>query len=205
MYCSNCGIRLPKGAFSCDSCGKRVGREEKNIYEIKDKKIRLTVKPEFKFLLVIFRMLPISLFLTLWGALFFGGLSVALFKMLEIKVFLPLPFLMSGGIFFLLSLLYPFLTKKVYQNTQYDFYIDRVEFTEKLKSTEKVSLRYPNIEEISYSQGRLQSKFNLGTLLLKVPDYMVHKGIQRGGVYMHDIENPQEIFQKIKKIISKGS
>lgn len=170
---------------------------------------------------------PALYFMTIWGTGFLGGMLGSFLQNIDFikKIVLSLPFSeMIGGdavsfvffgfssfflIFIVLPILIFFYTKMMYKKTVYTIYKDRIEYAEGFLSIEKKSITFKRVVEVHLRKGFIQKMFGLGSIHLEIPNSA--SGGRNGswwegainGIYLKDIENPDEIYQKIKKVVNE--
>ncbi|MBW2108982.1 MAG: zinc ribbon domain-containing protein [Deltaproteobacteria bacterium] len=149
MFCSKCGKEMADDAKFCASCGASVsGVQASRVEEPETEEPLLVLRPRFIGWVTVLSVLPIQLFMTVWGAIFFGG-----FGMFAIKVLgLPLPpwftFVFFGCIFFFgIPLLVYTAKKRTYAQTEYRFFRNRLEYAEGFWTAEKKTIKYDKIRK----------------------------------------------------------
>jgi membrane protein YdbS with pleckstrin-like domain len=147
-------------------------------------------------------VLPIQLFMTVWGAGFFGGFGFAAIDLFG----LPLPgwfFAPVFGVLFFVGI--PLLTyvshRQTYAQTEYRFYDDRLEYAEGFWTAEKKSIPLDRITEVSLRRGVIQRRYGIGTLFLATP---ATGGSQsRSGISLRDVPNAEQLFEQVKGLIAR--
>jgi len=217
MYCPKCGHSIETETNYCPKCGNELSSNvQSSGFKFKDSdKPILVLKPKFLGLVTALTMMPIALFFTLWGGLFFGTFGMFAVQMLNLN----LPFWFTFVFFALLFLLgIPvigyFAKKKTYEKTEYRFYSDKLEYHEGFFSVEEKSINYKNITEAQLRKGIVQRGYNIGTIILATPATGVFsggwqstsgRGMPFSGIKILDIENPDENYKKIKELMGKTS
>jgi membrane protein YdbS with pleckstrin-like domain len=164
-----------------------------------------TLKPVFLPSQTILTILPIQLFLTLWGAMFFGGFTF----MIRQALFPNLPgwstFAFFGSLFFFGVPFLAFISKKKsYEAINYNFYSDHLEFFEGFITVEEKTIKYSDIKEISLRRGPIQKKHNLGTIVISTPAINMTDKINQSGITIADIKDPKIIYSKIQELVAKS-
>jgi len=178
-------------------------REKSGKRQRRDNQLLLTLRPKFVFLLIIIPVIPFSLFLTIWGGLFFGGFFV-FFNILT--GFLG-SFCCASIVFIILGpVVYALIVKNSYNKTRYDFYTTRLDYFEGFIAIEEKTIRYKNITEVNLRKSFLQRMFGLGTIILSTPATgFSESGRSRSGIKITDIESPDEIYRFVKELVERES
>ena len=169
-----------------------------------------SLKPVFIGWVTFLIQLPIQFFLTFWSGGFFGSF---LFMTGLFAKDSHLPFILFGSIAFLGVPLTAYIGKKYsYRQTEYKFYEDRIEFEEGFLTTNKKTIRYKDIREVTLRRGVFQKMYGLGSIYLATlatgtssgPNPFLTLGfrsVSASGVVIRDIAESEEYYQKIKTII----
>lgn len=213
MYCSQCGKTINDDARFCQFCGTQTAGADStnqptaNIAPQQPQPIDndepiLELRPTFIGWVTALSVLPIQLFMTVWGAGFFGGFSMFAVKALK----LPLPpwftFVFFGCLFFFgIPLLVYTAKKRTYNDTVYRFYRDRLEYAEGFWTAENKTVRYDRITETAMRRGIIQRRYNLGTIFLATPATGFSQGRAMSGIRITDIENPQAVYGTIQELV----
>jgi membrane protein YdbS with pleckstrin-like domain len=162
----------------------------------------LTLRPVFVPALSLSGAIPFAMFLSLWAGGFFGGFSMFAIEALDLALPKWFPFVLFGGLT-LVGIPYLSFTihKKTYQKTEYRFFPDRLEYYEGFLTVEEKNIPLANVTEVNLRKGALQSKYGLGTVILSTPATMSGT---RAGIRIADIENPDEVYQSVKRLIDRG-
>jgi len=204
MFCNQCGQKLNAGARFCESCGTAVTGTENPIAQADSGKPILVLRPVFIGWVTALSIIPIQLFMTVWGAGFCGG-----FGMLAVKTLgLPLPtwftFVFFGCLFFFGIPIWTYFGKKrAYAKTEYRFYLDRIEFMQGFWTFETKIVRYDQIMETTLRRGFVQRRHNLGTLFLATPATGFTAGKAASGVAIADVEQPEEVYKAVLHLINR--
>jgi membrane protein YdbS with pleckstrin-like domain/DNA-directed RNA polymerase subunit RPC12/RpoP len=196
VYCDKCGKKLEADMIFCPRCGSRLsGRQSapvrKQVTREKDS-IILTLKPRFIASQHILNSLPLALFFGIWGGGFLGGLGLFIFP-----TDFCVCFTVAGIISFLLFLLIiPFIINRTYRKTEYRFYNTKLDYYEGFFNIEEKTIGYERITEVSMRKGIIQRYFGLGTLFLATP-----ASGGRSGIKLNDLENPDETYDIVKRMI----
>jgi len=88
MFCRNCGKEIADNAKYCPSCGISLTDRE-NVYQQRHDTggPSIVLRPRFIGWVTLLSVLPIQIFMTIWGAIFCGGIGMFVLKALK----LPLP------------------------------------------------------------------------------------------------------------------
>lgn len=205
MYCSQCGKQIPDDAKFCQNCGAAIGGATTGptpTYDPDRGNPVLVVRPVFIGWVAGLSVLPIQIFMTIWGAGFFGGFGMFAVEALG----LPLPkwftFVFFGCLFFFGI---PWLTytakKRTYGKTEYKFYRDRLEYAEGFWTAENKTVKYDKITETSMRRGIIQKKYGLGSIYLATPATGFSQGRATSGIRITDIENPEQVYEKVQELI----
>jgi membrane protein YdbS with pleckstrin-like domain len=172
--------------------------------------MNFSLRPVFVGWITFVCQLPIQLFMTLWAGGFLGGIA---------KTFLPIardsnaPFVFFGTLAFILIPVAAVFGKQLnYTRTEYKFFDDRLEFEEGFFTINKKVIKYSNVKEITLRKGIFQRMYGLGTVYLatlatgSTQNYNVFYSLGFGnvsasGIAVRDIENPDETYEKIKKLV----
>ena len=166
----------------------------------------LVVKPKFLFMPAFLCRIPITIFITIWSAGFFGGFSFAgimgLKQVLGYQI-VPtwLPFVTFGVLAFLTSQFFSlFWEQKFYEKTKYVFYPDELVYYEGYWDIQEKSINYKNILEISLRKGVFQQMYNLGTIQINTA---AGSSNSTTGIRIKDIENPDEVYKFFKNMLNQ--
>ncbi len=162
------------------------------------------LRPRFVGWVTVLSLLPIQLFLTVWGAGFFGGFGLGAVKALN----LPLPpwftFVFFGCLFFFgIPLLVYTAKKRTYVQTEYRFFRDRLEYAEGFWTAENKTIKYDKITETAMRRGIIQRKYGLGTIFLATPATGFRQGRAMSGIRIRDVEEPEKVYDAVEKLIGK--
>lgn len=204
MYCQKCGKEINSDSKFCSSCGTpksgetRFGGSGSPVFKL---------KPKFLAMLTILTIIPLHLFLTIWATIFFGGLGMIAVRAVGMGFPDWLTFAVFGGLFFFLfPILVYVIKKKSYSKTEYRFFSDRMEYYEGFFSIEEKAIKYKNVTEVYLRKGVFQKMYGLGTIVLSTPATGTRGASRaRSGISVVDIENPDEVYSKIKELVDKFS
>lgn len=204
MYCKKCGTKMDDMARFCSSCGTSLNQD--TMVKNQPDKIILTVKPVFIGWATFLGLLPVTLFLTVWGAGLFGGFTFmginALTGGLDDPSVTWQPFVFWGVLFFFgVPLISYFGKKYTYKYTIYNFYGTKVEYIENFWTKEIKSVSYKRILEVNLKKGLLQQGYNLGTIVLSTAATGDISKEARSGITIANIENPDVVYNKIKQLV----
>jgi len=181
--------------------------------------MNFSLKPVFIGWITLLVQLPLQLFLTFWAALFFGGITMALFSGFA-EDFEPETFFTSSPIVFFGVLaffgvpLVAYFGKKVnYARAEYRFFDDHLELEEGFFSVNKKEVRYSDVKEITLHKGFFQRICGLGTIYLATlatgssPESNSFSALGFGnvsasGVSIRDISDPDREYERIRRIVN---
>ncbi len=202
MFCKFCGKEIDENSKFCPHCGKQLLGETRK-QTINDNEILFTAKPVFIPIVTIISFIPIQLFMTVWGSVFFGVFGVFAIKALKLNIPVYYSFIIFGFIFFLgIPFLVYFVKKRTYEKTEYRFYKTKMEYYEGFFNLEEKTIQYKNITEVYLRRGIIQKQFNLGTIYLATPATGMTTSRARSGIAIMDIENPEDVYKKVKELIN---
>lgn len=152
-----------------------------------------SIKPKVNLFILAFQSFFIGL--SFFGAL--GGIGGSvLFVFFGEKGLWILPILYLP-LFFTILL----LRKISYEEVEYRFYKDRIEYVDGFLVKNKKMIKYENIIDISQTRGVLFDRlFNLGTIQISTAGTSIITGL-----YMYYIENPDYVYDWIVKVTSKNN
>ena len=172
--------------------------------------VKLSIKPVFVGWITLLTQLPLQLFLSVWSALFFGGLvsSTGLFPANS-----KLAFYVFGAIAFFGIPIVAYVGKKLnYSRTEYRFYVDRLEFDEGFFSINKKVIKFRDVKETTSRKGILQRTYGLGSIYLATlatgstrntnPFVALGFGnVSASGVIVRDVSDPDGTFEKVRQLV----
>lgn len=204
MFCERCGNKLPDAARFCPMCGYDMN--DNQISNINNKyrndrynnEILLEIKSTFKFNKIFWPRLIFALLFT--SPAIAMGIIIIMLCIKDGWNFIGVRFLVISIAIPLLMIIYvivrTYMTKKEYENCVYIFYKDRLVCKDNYWNYFEKELKYKFITEVAKSSTR---KFpNIGMIHL----YCSTTDIYYKGMFIPDIENLDEIYLKIKKIIN---
>ena len=204
MFCPQCGTELPDEANFCTDCGTQIESRaaEPSPRPADDGEPILTVRPVFIPWVTLAKVLPFQLFGTAWGAGFLGGFSMVGLRGLGLSFPTWAPFVFWGALAFVGIPLVAYLLKKhTYEFTEYNFYRDRLEYTEGYLQAEDKRVRYDNVVEASMKRGIIQKRYGLGTITLKTPGTTYSRDtFTSSGIKLADIPEPEKVYDTIQDI-----
>ena len=203
MFCSECGSEMADEARFCASCGTaRAGSGSQAKCGPDTGEPLLVLRPKFIGWVTALSVLPIQLFMTVWGAGFCGGFGTFAVKGLG----LPLPpwftFVFFGCVFFFgIPLLVYTAKKRTYAQTEYRFYRDRLEYAEGFWTAESKTIKYDKVTETAMRRGVIQRKHGLGTIFLATPATGFQQGRTTSGIRIRDVEEPEKVYETVERLI----
>jgi len=205
MFCSKCGKEMADDAKFCAGCGATLTSNQAQQAEEPDTgEPLLVLRPRFIGWVTALSVLPIQLFMTVWGGGFFGGFGLFAVKGLGI----PLPpwftFVFFGCLFFFGIPILVYITKKrTYEKTKYRFFKNRLEYTEGFWTAENKTIKYDTVIETTMRRGIIQRKYGLGTIFLATPATGFQQSRAMSGIRIKDVEEPKRVYEAVKKLIGK--
>lgn len=199
MFCSKCGKKLAADSKFCASCGASVSGTLAPPAEEPDTGVPLFVlRPRFIGWVVALSILPIQLFMTVWGAGFFGAFGWFAVKFLGLSFPPWFTFAFFGCLFFFgIPLITYTAKKKTYAQTEYRFFKNRLEYAEGFWTAEEKTIKYANVTETAMRRGVIQRRYGLGTIVLATPA----TGIS--GIQIRDVEKAEKVHEALKSLIGK--
>lgn len=222
MFCRKCGNEISEAAKFCSKCGNSVTTSvvDENISESKVQETRDTVdnnkaicslKPTYSW--------GYKICTTTWKVLLYVAVLaiyfIAEFEVLGETLFVKTDFLLVvGGV--LTVILLGIITKlavekKQYDNLEYVFYPNRVEYIDGFVNKEEKTLKYNNIREVTMSQNVLERMFSIGTIKIFTSATSGYNNSRHGemynrnGVVIHCVRDVRENYNKIKEIIDSNN
>ena len=208
MYCSTCGTRLQDDANYCSSCGAGTRNGSNGPYPGQEPaqptRPVITLRPTFVPSISMLSVFPLQVLLTLWGALFFGGLVMFCLEMVSLDVPKLVPFIIAGAVFFFgIPVLAYFTKQKIYAKSEYRFYTDKLDYFDGFFTTEEKSVDYSNITEINLRRGVFQKLYGLGTIVLSTPATGMIAARERSRIMIADIPNADRVYQQVKGLLER--
>lgn len=213
MYCPECGSNIGEAKF-CPQCGTNqfsdhsstatAVKEPESTYQVDNSTPLLVLRPVFIPWVAIAGIIPLQIFMTIWGGGFFGGFSMFAVKALGLNLPSWFTFVFFGVLFFCgIPFLTYFSSKRTTKETEYRFYCDRLEYAEGFWTAEQKSIKYSDIKEVHLRQGIVQRKHGLGTLHLSTASASAMPSSNRGfsGIRLHNIPDVEEVYQKAKELV----
>ena len=202
MFCPKCGKEITEDAVFCPYCGYKIKNDEseKQTKGIK----KLVLRPVFVPWVTLVSVIPLQIFFTIWGCIFFGGFSIPISHFIFHKDPGFWSFIFFGLLFFFGIPIFVYnVKKKSYEKTVYVFYDDHLEYYEGFWTLEKKSINYNRITEISLRRGIIQKKYGLGTIFLSTPATGYSRGRARSGIAILDIPKADYVYKVLKNIIGR--
>lgn len=205
MFCNKCGIELKDGSVFCSKCGVKISGDNQ-VTNNNDQPI-LVIKPKFVPMVIILSYVPMQLFFTVWCAGMIGAIANTITQKLtgDNNFFsVSLFFYIAIATFILFPIINYYIKKKTYLKTKYIFYSDFVEYQEGFWTIETKKVKYKNITESNFVKNIIQRMFDVGTIIFSTPATSDSSGKSRSGVFMIDVENPEELYKQVLEIIGHG-
>ncbi len=214
MYCPECGSNIGDEVKFCPQCGTNQSpdhirtstavKDPEPAYQVDNSTPLLVLRPVFIPWIAITGIIPVQIFMTIWGGGFFGGFSMFAVKALGLNLPSWFTFVFFGALFFFgLPFLTYFSSKRTTKETEYRFYSDCLEYAEGFWTAEQKSIKYKDIKEVHLRQGIVQRKHGLGTLHLSTASASAMPSSNRGfsGIRLHNIPDVEEVYQKAKELV----
>ena len=181
--------------------------------------MNFSLKPVFIGWITLLVQLPLQLFLTFWAALFFGGITSALFigfpdDFDASTFFTSPPFAFFGALaFFGVPFVAYFGKKMNYARAEYRFFDAHLELEEGFFSVNKKEIRYSDVKEITLHKGFFQRMCGLGTIYLATlatgssPESNAFSTLGFGNVSasvvgIRDIRDPDREYERIRAVVN---
>jgi len=189
----------------CSGCGTAAG--ESSVTSVRESNIPvLSLKPVFVPWAVMLAILPLHIFMTIWGGGFFGGFSMFAVQSLGLNVPPGSTFVFFGAVFFFAIPIVTYTAqKKTYAKTEYCFYNTKLDYYEGFFTTEEKTIDYKNITEVNLIKGIVQKKYGLGTIVLSTPATGFQSGRARSGILIKDIPNADQVYEQVKDLIRRAT
>ena len=205
MYCRKCGLELQNDSNFCGQCGTAISEAPRPTFRESNIPV-LTLKPIFVPWAIMLSILPIHIFMTIWGGGFFGGFSMFAVQALGLDVPGWFTFVFFGALFFFAIPIVAYTSqKKTYAKTEYSFYQTKLDYFEGFFTTEEKTIDYKNITEVNLVKGIIQKKYGLGTIVLSTPATGFVSGRSRSGIRVQDIPNADQVYQHVKGLIQRAT
>lgn len=189
MFCQKCGTKLPDDVLFCTNCGASInGGEPKTKEKVADNDVQLNVKPTFKLGYMVLPYIVTYIILVVCMALPLIAMNVGVAGVIAVGILVVMAFIFAIASFF---------TKKQYANYSYDFYKTKVTYRDSFLNLSEKEVKYKYIREVTMRQTVFQRMFNIGTIILFTN---AETGIGNG-ISIVNVENVQEVYKNIKKVI----
>lgn len=208
MYCRQCGKKLQSSDRFCPGCGAKIFPEDPaqtsshGFGSGSDDVPQFTLKPVFIPWLTVLQIIPLQIFFTIWGGLFFGGFSTVAIDALKLSVPGWSPFAFFAALFFFSIPLLTYISAgKTYEKTEYRFFPNRMEYYEGFWTVEQKSIDYRNITEVYMRKGIFEKNYGLGTVVLATPATSASDGKGMSGIQIRNIKDPDEVYRRVKDLV----
>lgn len=212
MFCSQCGNELASHARFCARCGTPVsGASVSGVSWSESRGTHagepvLVLRPRFIGWVTVLAVLPLQLFLTVWGAGFCGGFGLFAVQALKLPVPPWFTFVLFGCLFFFgVPLVIYIARSKTYAQTEYRFFSDHLEYAEGFWTAENKTIQYNKITESTMRRGVIQKKYGLGTIYLAIPATGLQQGRAASGIRVRDIEQPEKVYEVVQQLVGNGT
>lgn len=205
MFCSQCGREAGDDAKFCSGCGSQLaGSAASQTEESGSGELLFVLRPRFIGWVTALSVLPIQIFMTIWGALFLGGFSMFAVNGLGLPLPQWVPFVFFAALFFFGVPLVVYNAKnRTYAKTEYRFYRDRLEYAEGFWTAENKTIGFSNVTETALRRGVVQRRYGLGTVFLATPATGFQHGKAHSGIRICDIEEPEKVYAAIQELVKK--
>lgn len=205
MYCRNCGQEMQNDSNYCPHCGAATGHPPRASVHESHIPV-MSLKPVFIPWAAVLSILPVQIFMTVWGGGFFGGFSMFAVNAIGLDVPQGSTFLLFGALFFFAVPIVAYTTqKKSYAKTEYRFYQTKLDYYEGFFTVEEKSIDYKNVTEVNLIAGIVQKRNGLGTIVLSTSATGFGSGRARSGIRIQDIPNADQVYQQVKILIQRAS
>ena len=220
MFCRKCGNQLEENAKFCAKCGTatEVSTEATEAIEstpvqrvVEEKKvdknvIKYTLKPTYQ---VGYKLCTNIIWTVLFVVFIIFYMTEDFMLTWEILSKYAGFMFLGGTIYILIKMAFE---KKQYDNLQYNFYHNKLEYVDGFINKEQKELKYKHIREVTMSQNILERIFNIGTIKVHtsassgMASSSNHGGMNgRNGITVHCITDIRTKYQTIKEIIDEGT
>ena len=186
MFCSKCGSENQNDAKFCEKCGNPFSVKQEKVV-VEDNQILLKVKPTYKF---VYNSL--ATILKLFIAMIFVAVCLCVYIGIGAGI------LISILILALASIGIVWFDKKTFEAMTYDFYRTKLVYRDSFLNIAEKEVKYKYIRETIVSQGVFERMFGIGKIAL----FTNAETGMSSGILLRNIENVQEYYQNIKKIIN---
>lgn len=204
MFCINCGTEMSDDARFCHKCGYDRMEEIKLVKRkriIEDNQVKYTIIPKFnlKYYLLV-TLIEISFIFLLFLFPIFG--QTIFYYPIEIVLSIIICIIVAYVLIRLVCI------KNKYHGIEYNFYLTKIEYkTNDLNKVEK-NLKYSSIVGIRIYQNILERLCHIGSIHIYTNVYdrnTRRKRLNRSDIFIHCVEDVQNQYQIIKKIIEESS
>jgi membrane protein YdbS with pleckstrin-like domain len=172
-----------------------------------------SVRPVFIGWITLLYQLPLQLFFTIWAGGFLGGMLRS-FHFASGNSWAPFVFFRALAFFGIPLVAY--VGKKLnYSRTEYRFFPEKLEFEEGFFTINQKVIKFKDVREVTLRKGIFQRMYGLGSIYLATlatgssPGYAGYNvfgalgfgNISASGVTVRDIQNPDEIFAKVRSMV----
>lgn len=159
------------------------------------------IKPVLITWVLLVSYIPLQLNLTFVGGGVCGSIGFLYLLWSGANFELWTPFIFFGlGFFICTPLLIYFVRKRTYDETDYKFFKDRLEYSEGFWTIEHKLIKYSHITQVTVRKNVIQRIYGLGTIYLSVPTMPATRG-GFAGIAIADIKNPDQVYMEIKQIL----
>lgn len=201
MYCQNCSSEITAGANFCQNCGAQVSRA---LSKKDSAGSSLILRPQFLSLSMFLSMIGWQILFTLWGGALIGIIGLILGSYYSWNISFWTFAIIAGVFFFVVApLVFIFLMFHRYNKTEFHFFRDRLEYRSGILKLHKKIIPYQETTELSLRRGLLQRFSGIGDITVITAATNRKSALEKGGIRLFDILNPEECFNKIKLLIEK--
>jgi uncharacterized membrane protein YdbT with pleckstrin-like domain len=98
---------------------------------------------------------------------------------------------------------YYYLKRSTYEKTEYVLENGKITYSEGFLNTEKKEVDFARVVEVSLKRNVIQRSFGTGTIVLYTAASNQAAGMS--GVRFRDVENPDAMYEQVKKVVKGGA
>ncbi len=201
MYCQNCRSEITAGANYCQNCGAQVSRVSGKKGS---ERAALILKPQFLSPSMFLSMIGWQILFTIWGGVLIGIIGLLLSSYYSWNISFWTFAILAGALFFIVSpLVFLFLMFNRYSKTDFLFFKDRLELRSGILKLQNKTIHYQDVIELDLRSGLLQRFSDIGDIIVITTASNGKSVVEKEGIRLFDIPNPEEYFNKLKLLIDK--